>query len=246
MSNTLLYGDNLSILSQHINDATVDLIYLDPPSNSNRSYNILFKEQSGKESPAQIKAFGDTWNWAGAAEAWADFPALCPVPKVIELMRGFHNTLGENDVMAYLVMMAPRLYHLWRVLKPTGSIYLHCDPTASHYLKLILNAIFGAKNYRNEIIWKRTSAHNDTAQGLKRYGRNHDVIYFYTKTGDTTWNPQYSSYGDDYLSAKYNYEDPMVAGGSPAICQGRVAQPKATRNTSSWGSHGTGVSPKRI
>ena len=235
MSNTLLYGDNLSILSQHINDATVDLIYLDPPSNSNRSYNILFKEQSGKESPAQIKAFGDTWNWAGAAEAWADFPALCPVPKVIELMCGFHNTLGENDVMAYLVMMAPRLYHLWRVLKPTGSIYLHCDPTASHYLKLILNAIFGAKNYRNEIIWKRTSAHNDTAQGLKRYGRNHDVIYFYTKTGDTTWNPQYSSYGDDYLSAKYNYEDPMVAGGSPAICQGRVAQPKATRNTSSWG-----------
>ena len=208
MSNTLLYGDNLSILSQHINDATVDLIYLDPPSNSNRSYNILFKEQSGKESPAQIKAFGDTWNWAGAAEAWADFPALCPVPKVIELMRGFHNTLGENDVMAYLVMMAPRLYHLWRVLKPTGSIYLHCDPTASHYLKLILNAIFGAKNYRNEIIWKRTSAHNDTAQGLKRYGRNHDVIYFYTKTGDTTWNPQYSSYGDDCLSAKYNYEDP--------------------------------------
>lgn len=208
MSNTLLYGDNLSILSQHINDATVDLIYLDPPSNSNRSYNILFKEQSGKESPAQIKAFGDTWNWAGAAEAWADFPALCPVPKVIELMRGFHNTLGENDVMAYLVMMAPRLYHLWRVLKPTGSIYLHCNPTASHYLKLILDAIFGAKNYRNEIIWKRTSAHNDTAQGLKRYGRNHDVIYFYTKTRDTTWNPQYSSYGDDCLSAKYNDEDP--------------------------------------
>jgi len=127
---------------------------------------------------------------------------------VIELMRGFHNTLGENDVMAYLVMMAPRLYHLWRVLKPTGSLYLHCDPTASHYLKLILDAIFGAKNYRNEIIWKRTSAHNDTAQGLKRYGRNHDVIYFYTKTGETTWNPQYSNYDDDYLSAKYSYADP--------------------------------------
>ena len=207
MSNTLFYGDNLSILSQHVDDATVDLIYLDPPFNSNRDYNVLFKEQSGKESPAQIKAFGDTWNWAGAAEAWADFPALCPIPKVIELMRGFHNTLGENDVMAYLVMMAPRLYHLWRVLKPTGSIYLHCDSTASAYLRLIMDAIFGANNFKNEIIWKRTSAHNDTAQGLKRYGRNHDVIYFYTKTSNAVWNPQYSSYGDDYLSAKYNYAD---------------------------------------
>jgi len=197
MSNTLFYGDNLAILSQHIGDATVDLCYLDPPFNSNRDYNVLFKEQSGKESPAQIKAFGDTWNWAGAAEAWADFPALCPVPKVIELMRGFHNTLGENDVMAYLVMMAPRLYHLWRVLKPTGSLYLHCDPTASHYLKLILDGIFGPKNYRNEISWQRTSAHNDSG----RYGRNHDIIFFCTRSSSYTWNTQYEKQGDDYFKS---------------------------------------------
>jgi len=203
MSNTLFYGDNLSILQQHVLDASVDLVYLDPPFNSNRDYNVLFREQSGRESPAQIKAFGDTWNWAGAAEAWADFADLCPVPKVIELMRGFHNTLGENDVMAYLVMMAPRLYHLWRVLKPTGSLYLHCDPTASHYLKLILDGIFGAKNFKNEIIWKRTTAHNDGAQGLTRFGKNHDVIFFYTKSQQATWNLQYSQYDDAYLSQSY-------------------------------------------
>lgn len=154
MTNTLFYGDNLAILSQHLDDSTVDLVYLDPPFNSNRDYNVLFKEQSGRESPAQIKAFGDTWNWAGAAESWANFADLCPAPKVIELMRGFHNTLGENDVMAYLVMMAPRLYHLWRVLKPTGSLYLHCDPVGAAYLKLILDALFGPQNFRNEITWK--------------------------------------------------------------------------------------------
>ena len=208
MQNTLYYGDNLDILRQFVDDQTVDLIYLDPPFNSNRDYNVLFREQSGAASPAQIKAFGDTWNWAGAAEAWADFPALCPNAKVIELMRGFHNTLGENDVMAYLVMMAPRLFHLHRVLKPTGSLYLHCDSTASAYLKLILDGIFGPKNFRNEIVWKRTSAHNDTAQGLKRYGRNHDIVFFYVKANNSVWNPQFTSYGDEYLEAKYNYVDP--------------------------------------
>ena len=208
MTNTLFYGDNLSILSQHVDDATVDLVYLDPPFNSNRDYNVLFREQSGKESPAQIKAFGDTWNWAGAAEAWADFPALCPVPKVIELMRGFHNTLGENDVMAYLVMMAPRLYHLWRVLKPTGSLYLHCDPTASHYLKLILDAIFGAKNFRNEISWKRSSAHSDTKQGMRRCGRIRDIIFYYAKSDNYLWNTLYTPYTTEYLMSEYRHIAP--------------------------------------
>ena len=120
----------------------VALCYLGSPFNSNRDYNVLFWEQSGKESPAQIKAFGDTWKWAGAAEAWADLPALCPVPKVIELMRGFHNMLGENDVMAYLVMMAPRLYHLWHVLKSAAACTR--TQTVGHYLRLILEGIFGA------------------------------------------------------------------------------------------------------
>ncbi len=203
MSNTLFYGDNLSILQQHVLDASVDLIYLDPPFNSNRDYNVLFREQSGRESPAQIKAFGDTWNWAGAAEAWADFAALCPVPKVIELMRGFHNTLGENDVMAYLVMMAPRLYHLWRILKPTGSLYLHCDPTASHYLKLILDAIFGAQNYKNEIIWERTGAHNDA----KRWGRVTDTILYYTKSNLYTFNTVRTEYSQDHLTKRFRNVD---------------------------------------
>ena len=202
------YGDNLSILQQHVDDATVDLVYLDPPFNSNRDYNVLFKEQSGKESPAQIKAFGDTWNWAGAAESWANFAEICPVPKVIELMRGFHNTLGENDVMAYLVMMAPRLYQLWRVLKPTGSLYLHCDPTASHYLKLILDAIFGAKNFRNEISWKRSSAHSDTKQGMKRCGRIRDIIFYYTKSDAYCWNTQYIPYTAEYLASEYRHVAP--------------------------------------
>ena len=203
MANTLFYGDNLSILQQHVDDATVDLVYLDPPFNSNRDYNVLFKEQSGKESPAQIKAFGDTWNWAGAAEAWANFAVLCPVPKVIELMRGFHNTLGENDVMAYLVMMAPRLYHLWRVLKPTGSLYLHCDPAAAAYLKLLLDAIFGAKNFKNEIIWKRTSAHSSA----KRYGPIHDNIYFYTRSDVFTWNQHHTPHEEQYLATFFDQID---------------------------------------
>ena len=195
MSNTLFYGDNLALLPQ-IDDASVDLVYLDPPFNSNRDYNVLFREQSGRESPAQIKAFGDTWNWAGAAEAWADFPALCPVPKVIELMRGFHNTLGENDVMAYLVMMAPRLYHLWRVLKPTGSLYLHCDPTASHYLKLILDGIFGAKNFKNEIIWQRANVKGDVR---RKFGSNHDVILLYSKTQDFVFHSQFGHQHEEYI-----------------------------------------------
>ncbi len=179
----------------------MDLIYLDPPFNSNRDYNVLFKEQSGGESPAQIKAFGDTWNWAGAAESWSDFPKLCPVPKVIELMSGFHNTIGENDVMAYLVMMAPRLYHLHRVLKPTGNLFLHVDPTASSYLRLILDSIFGPKNYKNEIIWQRTSA---KALSTRNLANNHDVIFCFQKTSDAFWNQDvfFVEYDENNLDAK--------------------------------------------
>ncbi|MCX6380177.1 MAG: DNA methyltransferase [Armatimonadetes bacterium] len=199
--NTLYFGNNLEIIPKHIAEESVDFIYLDPPFNSDRDYNVLFKEQSGHESPAQIQAFGDTWNWAGAAEDWEDFHNLCPVPKVIELMQGFHNSIGENDLMAYLVMMAPRLYHLYRVLKPTGSLYLHCDPTASHYLKLILDGILGAKNFKNELIWKRTSAHSSS----KRYGPAHDVILFYTKSDMYTWNPQYTAHDEAYLTKFYRH-----------------------------------------
>lgn len=197
--NTLFYGDNLEVLQQHVGDATVDLVYLDPPFNSNRDYNVLFKEQSGADSPAQIKAFGDTWRWANAAPDWARFPDLCPEPRVQDLMEGFLRMLGHNDVSAYLVMMAPRLWHLHRVLKSTGSLYLHADPTAIHYLKILLDAIFGPKSFRNEIIWKRTSAHSSA----KRYGPVHDVILFYSKSDAFVWNPQHGSFSQEYLASHY-------------------------------------------
>ncbi len=201
--NTLFYGDNLDVLRKHVADASVDLVYLDPPFNSNRDYNVLFKEQSGAESPAQIKAFGDTWRWANAALDWDNFPELCPNPRVQDLMEGFLKMLGRNDVSAYLVMMAPRLYHLHRVLRPTGSLYLHCDPTASHYLKLLLDAIFGPQNYRNEIIWERTGAHNDA----KRWGRVTDTILYYTKSSICTFNSVRTEHSQDHLTKRFRYID---------------------------------------
>ena len=199
MTNTLFYGDNLNVLRNHIADASVDLVYLDPPFNSNRDYNVLFREQSGAESPAQIKAFGDTWRWANAALDWDNFPELCPNPRVQDLMEGFLKMLGHNDVSAYLVMMAPRLFHLHRVLKPTGSLYLHCDPTAAAYLKILLDSIFGPKNFRNEIIWKRTSAHSSA----KRFGPVHDVILYYTKSDNYVWNKQHTAYNESYTKQFY-------------------------------------------
>src|SRR5260370_24148220 len=159
--NTLFYGDNLLILREHIPSESVDLIYLDPPFNSSRNYNVLFKDEHGTESEAQITAFEDTWHWNLAAEAaYSELLTEAPdhIAKMIESLRGF---IGDNQMMAYLVMMAARLVELHRVLKPTGSIYLHCDPTASHYLKIILDTIFGVKRFRNELIWKRTSSHGN-------------------------------------------------------------------------------------
>jgi site-specific DNA-methyltransferase (adenine-specific) len=161
--NTLFYGDNLIILREHIPSESVDLIYLDPPFNSSRNYNVLFKDEHGTESEAQITAFEDTWHWNLAAEAaYSELLTEAPdhVAKMIESLRGF---IGDNQMMAYLVIMAARLVELHRVLKPTGSIYLHCDPTASHYLKIILDTIFGVKRFRNELIWKRTSSHGNVS-----------------------------------------------------------------------------------
>ena len=154
MTNTLYYGDNLDILRQHIPDESVDLIYLDPPFNSNASYNVLFKERSGEESPAQIKAFTDTWEWTQESERIYEREIITnpdAPPAVKEMIWAFRQFVGANAMMAYLVMMAPRLVELRRVLKPTGSIYLHCDPTASHYLKLLMDGIFGPEQYRSEI-----------------------------------------------------------------------------------------------
>jgi site-specific DNA-methyltransferase (adenine-specific) len=182
-SNTLFYGDNLPILREHIPDESIDLIYLDPPFNSNRSYNVLFKDEHGDEAEAQIAAFDDTWHWNAAAERTFHELIQNAPANVASMLGALREFVGTNQMMAYLTMMAARLVELHRVLKPTGNLYLHCDPTASHYLKMILDTIFGPESFQNEIVWKRTSAHSDTKQGnVLHMGRIHDVILYYTKS----------------------------------------------------------------
>ena len=149
--NTLFYGDNLDILREYIADRSVDLVYLDPPFNSNATYNVLFKAPSGEQSQAQIEAFEDSWHWNASAEDAFDEVIKSGNTDAAEMLRAMRSFLKENDMMAYLAMMAVRLLELHRVLKPTGSLYLHCDPTASHYLKILLDAIFDARNFRNDI-----------------------------------------------------------------------------------------------
>ena len=204
MHNRLYYGDNLDILrtGEYFADESVDLIYLDPPFNSNRNYNVLFKSESGADSEAQITAFEDTWHWGETAEAtYRDLIADAP-EKTSTAVEALMNLIDRNQMMAYLVMMAARLVELHRVMKPTGSLYLHCDPTASHYLKILLDAIFGVKNYRNEIVWKRTNA-----KGLARINlpKNHDIIFRYTKTAKWTWNRQYTPHDPAYIEKFYKH-----------------------------------------
>ena len=180
-TNVLYYGDNLEILRKYIPDNSVDLIYLDPPFNSKKDYNILFKENGGVESEAQVKAFTDTWHWTQTAEnTYHDIVTNAPL-KVAQLIGALHDAIGQNDVMAYLVMMTARLIELHRVLKPTGSLYLHCDPTASHYLKLLMDAVFGAKHFVNEIIWH----YRKWPSGKFTFQRNHDILLFYVHSETT-------------------------------------------------------------
>lgn len=180
--NHLFYGDNLQVLRDSIKDASVDLIYLDPPFNSNASYNILFKGPAGGNSAAQIEAFDDTWHWNDSAEAAYADVMRCGNAAASTMLRAMRSFLGDNDMMAYLAMMAVRLIELHRVLKPTGSLYLHCDPTASHYLKILLDAVFGAASYQNEIIWRRYKRPKGSQHTARRFGRSTDTILFYAKT----------------------------------------------------------------
>ncbi len=203
--NTLFYGDNLPILREHIDDASIDLVYLDPPFNSNRSYNVLFRDESGRESEAQITAFDDTWHWGPDAETTYQGLVFHGDTKVSDMMSALRGFLGTNQMMAYLVNMAARLVELHRVLKPTGSLYLHCDPTASHYLKIVLDAIFGVQNFVNEVIWQRSSAHSDTRQGMNRLGKIHDVVLMYGKTENRIWNAGYVPYSATYLETEYRH-----------------------------------------
>ena len=201
--NKLYFGDNLRILRENVPDHSVDLIYLDPPFNSNATYNVLFRERTGEDSAAQITAFEDTWSWSVESEiAFQDVITGGPekLGDLLQAMRGF---LGQNDMMAYLTMMAQRMAELHRVLKPTGSIYLHCDPTASHYLKLMMDSVFGQDNFRNEIVWRRTASHG----GAKRWGPVHDVLLFYTASQRYRWNRPYQDYSPEYLQRYYRHED---------------------------------------
>lgn len=202
--NHLYYGDNLTILRERIPDESVDLIYLDPPFNSNRSYNVLFKSQDGSAAEAQMQAFDDTWRWNQSTEAL--FLSMvgggCP-PRVADALAAMRNLLGTSDMNAYIVMMTARLVELHRVLKPTGSLYLHCDPTASHYLKVILDTAFGPENFRSEITWVRTTTHNDA----KRWSPNADILLYYGRSERVTWNPVHAPHSDEYVASKYRLKD---------------------------------------
>jgi len=203
MTNHLHYGDNLTVLKGSIASESVDLVYLDPPFNSNASYNVLFRAPDGASSAAQIEAFDDTWHWNDSAESAFTDVLRSGNGAAAEMLRAMRGFLGENDMMAYLAMMAVRLLELHRVLKPTGSLYLHCDPTASHYLKILLDAVFGPKNFRTEIIWKRTSAHNDA----KGFGRVHDTILYYAKSQTFLFNPEYTPLDPTYVAKVYTRVD---------------------------------------
>ncbi len=201
--NTLFYGDNLDILRQYVAAESIDLIYLDPPFNSNRNYNVLYKEESGSESTSQIKAFEDTWHWNRETEE--QYRALVARgAKLGTLLEALVSVNGRNQMTAYLVMMAIRLVELHRVLKSTGSLYLHCDSTASHYLKMVLDCIFGAKQFRNELVWRRSLGHS-LAKG---YDNLTDVIFYYTKSfSEFTFNQLHISLSEKELQEKFPYTE---------------------------------------
>lgn len=202
--NTLYYGDNLAVLRRYVADESVDLVYLDPPFNSARNYNVLFAEQDGSRAAAQIQAFEDTWRWDASASA--TFHEVVEAGgKVSEVLQALRLFLGDNDMLAYLTMMSPRLVELRRVLKETGSLYLHCDPTARHYLKLLLDAVFGPENFRSEIVWKRTISHNNVRN---RFGDETDTLLSYGKGPRPTFNLQYRPYSAEYIKSHYSQTDP--------------------------------------
>jgi site-specific DNA-methyltransferase (adenine-specific) len=202
----LFYGDNLDVLRTYVRDESVDLVYLDPPFNSSASYNVLFAEQDGSRSAAQVKAFGDTWRWdQGAAMAYEE--VVEAGGEVSQAMRAFQTLLGPSNMLAYLSMMAPRLVELRRAMKPTASIYLHCDPTASHYLKLLMDAVFGPENFRNDIVWKRKAGRGETNAAAIRFGVTADNLLFYAKSKAAPFHRQYRENNPEYIAAKFTHQD---------------------------------------
>ena len=198
--NKLYYGDNYEVLKRYVKDETVDLVYLDPPFNSRQDYNVLFAEKDGSQSSSQIHAFEDTWEWN--IDAQLSYELIVEQGgRVADALRAFKTFLFNSDMMAYLAMMAPRLIELRRVLKQTGSIYLHCDPTASHYLKILMDAVFGPENFRSNIVCKRTSSHSNAS---RNYGAVNDDLLFYVKSNAAyTYNVQYVPYSENYVKENY-------------------------------------------
>ena len=199
-TNQLYYGDNLDILRTHIPDESVDLIYIDPPFNSNQAYNVIFSEADGSSSQAQIQAFEDTWRWGETTEQVYHELIVTAPPLLVETIKSFRGFLTETNLMAYLVMMGLRLVELHRVLKPTGSFYLHCDPTASHYLKIILDQVFGVQSFRNEVIWKRTHAHGNAKF---QFGVIHDTLIFYSKSNKPRFHSQFEAYAAGEIKKRF-------------------------------------------
>ncbi len=237
--NQLFFGDNLEILqSGRIPVESVDLIYLDPPFNSSATYNVLFAEKTGEKSAAQITAFEDFWQWDATAAAHYHELVTAGPAKLSTLVQALRSFLGTNNMMAYLTEMAIRLVELHRVLKPTGSLYLHCDPTASHFLKMALDAVFGVKNYRNEIIWKRTYSHGSA----KKWGGIHDTIFFYTKSDSYCWNKLFQTYDEKYLESKYRFHDErgryrLVVLTAPGATKGESGRPWRGYDPTKAGRH---------
>lgn len=238
-SGQLYYGDNLDVLRRHIADKSVDLVYLDPPFQSGKDYNVLFEERDGSKSTSQVKAFEDTWSWGiESEEAYQEIVETGG--KVAEYLRAFRSFLGDTDMMAYVAMMAPRLVELRRVLKDTGSIYLHCDSSASHYLRMLMDGIFGSDRFLNEIIWKRTQAHNSA----RRFGPVHDSILFYSRDRSPNWNQLRGPYDPEYTSKKFNkvdeatgqkFQDVTLTG--PGVRSGPSGQAWRGFNPSKKGRH---------
>ena len=222
---TLVRGDNLEEMRKFPDDC-IDLIATDPPFNSKRNYFVPYRDQHGQEPDTLIRAFTDTWTWGEAAEDAYQHLLVEEGGQIGNTIQGLRQFLNETPMMAYLVMMAVRIVEMHRILKPTGSLYLHCDPSASHYLKIILDAIFGASHFRNEIVWQRTSAHNDG----NRFGRVHDIILSYSKNPRPLWNPVYIEHDPEYIEKFYRHEDERgryrigdLTG--PGVRQGESGQP---------------------
>jgi DNA modification methylase len=208
--NRLYYGDNLTIMQQQMGKHSADLIYLDPPFNSQQNYNLLYRTMTGKPVPEQAEAFCDTWEMDAQKEAVArSMPVLMREHGIdsyyVDFWRLWMNALRHTQphLLAYLIYMVQRLLHMKSILRPMGSIYLHCDPTASHYIKVMMDGIFGHRNFRNEIVWKRANAHNDP----KRYGRISDTILYYTASDKFVWNTQHTPYREDYYKSHFKQDD---------------------------------------